>query len=108
MPLNEFWHGDLRLLNAYQKAYVNNIAYTSWANGKMNCIATSIAIQNAFASKGSKPVEYPQWEEPKIASKKPKGEQNNMMTQEEKERNTQKEIINQEYWFRSMINKRGD
>ena len=60
----QFWHGDMRLLQAYQKAYLTNISYTSWQQGYYNNVAYSIVMSNAFAKKGSKPKEYPKWDNP--------------------------------------------
>ena len=64
MPLNMFWHGEMELLQAYQKAYYSNASYTAWMQGYYNFVAHSISLGNAFAKKGAKPVEYPKYKDP--------------------------------------------
>ncbi len=64
MSLNMFWHGDMDLLNAYQKAYYSNAAYNAWLQGFYNFQAHSMSLSNAFAKKGSKPIEYPKFKDP--------------------------------------------
>lgn len=70
MPLDEFWHGDLRLLEAYQKAYIRDKSYTAWLNGAYIFEANSKVSHNANrAKKSDKVEEYSQWKDP-IAKKK--------------------------------------
>lgn len=73
MPLNEFWYGDLRLLNAYQKAYIADTSYKSWLIGYYNEIAEEVSMNNAF---NNKKIEFPKWENPveKIYKKQISGE----------------------------------
>lgn len=63
MPLDEFWHGDMRLLEAYQKAYIRNVSYSNWLQGQYNFAAFGITMANAFAKNGAKRQEYPQWQD---------------------------------------------
>lgn len=57
MPLDEFWHGDVRLLEAYQKAYMRNVSYTAWFNGMYNRIAVEIGAKNALITKKSEHID---------------------------------------------------
>lgn len=54
----------MRLLEVYQKAYFTNASFVAWQQGYYNNVAYSIVMSNAFAKKGSKPKEYPEWENP--------------------------------------------
>lgn len=51
MPLNEFWFGDMRLFEAYKKAYLRNISYTAWYQGNYNRIACEIGAINSMVKK---------------------------------------------------------
>ena len=64
MPLDEFWHGDMRLLEAYQKAYLRDVSFNAWYQGQYNLSAFGVIMANAFAKKGQKPAEYPKWKDP--------------------------------------------
>ena len=72
MPLDEFWHGDMRLLSVYQKAYMRNKTYSAWVNGQYDYAAFSVAMANAFAKKGQSKVEYPKYDDPVEKYEKPK------------------------------------
>lgn len=72
MSSEEFWENDPQLYWAYRTFYFKKqemkqqenmeyIKYNSWLEGNMNCMATSIALQNSF-SKNSK-TEFPSFEE---------------------------------------------
>lgn len=71
MSLNDFWHGDMRLLEVYQKAYLRDKSYTAWTSGQYNYVAFSITMANAFAKKGQKKEEYPKWTDPIEKIEKP-------------------------------------
>ena len=60
----QFWHGDMRLLEVYQKAYYRDRSYNAWLQGQYNQVAYGVVMSNAFAKKGSKQAEYPQWKDP--------------------------------------------
>lgn len=65
MPLDEFWHGDLRLLEAYQTAYRRDKSYTAWLQGAFVFEASSKAVANGNRTKRSDPVlEYSEWKDP--------------------------------------------
>lgn len=78
MPLDEFWHGDMRLLEVYQKAYFRDKSYTAWLQGQYNQVAYGVVMSNAFAKKGSKQAEYPQWKDPFEKFNKPKITKDNL------------------------------
>lgn len=100
MPLHAFWHGDMRLLDAYQKAYMRDRSYTAWLNGNYTMVAHSIAFSNAFAKKGQKQQEYPQWKDPMERYSKPK------ITKENREVEARKEQLRQNAWFANMLHKK--
>ena len=81
MPLNEFWHGDMRLLEVYQKAYYRNVSYTAWVQGQYNHIAHSVTMANSFAKKGQQKVDYPEWKDPMQKLQKPKITKDNLEEQ---------------------------
>lgn len=56
MPMHEFWHGDLDLIYAYEKAYYNHIYQNAYVQGIYVNWAVSIAYNNTW-SKG-KQLEY--------------------------------------------------
>ena len=65
MPLNEFWYGDMRLFDCYQKAYLADKSYSAWYNGAYVFEAVSKAIHNGFGrKKGEKGQDYDQWKNP--------------------------------------------
>lgn len=59
MTVDEFWHGETYLFKVYQRAYYNNLYETAWLNGLYVNTALNIALSNAFAKKGAKPLQYP-------------------------------------------------
>ena len=66
MPLNEFWHGDLRLFEGYQKAYYRNVSLTAWYNGRYVFESVNKAIYNGFGrqKKTDQPEQYENWKDP--------------------------------------------
>jgi hypothetical protein len=78
LTYDEFWHGDMRLLSVYQKGYFRDKSYTAWLQGQFDCVAYSVAMSNAFAKKGSKQAEYPQWKDPFEKFNKPKITKDNL------------------------------
>lgn len=99
MPIDEFWHGDLRLLEAYQKAYYRDKTYTAWLNGARIFEANSKVSANANSTKKTDKVEqYSDWKDP-FEKKKPK------ITQENLESEFRKEQFDQNAWLHNMMNK---
>ena len=65
MPLDEFWHGDIRLMQCYQIAYERNLAYSSWQNGARMFEALSKAIYNGFGRKqGQQAEQFSEFKDP--------------------------------------------
>ena len=98
MPLNEFWYGDIRLLDVYQKAYLRDKSYSAWLEGKYNSIAYGITIANAFAKKGTQPKEYPNWIDPIPSVSR------ETITHENIEQKFREAQISQNLWLRNKIN----
>lgn len=50
------------------------MSLTAWKQGEYNQVAFDVVLSNAFAKKGQKQAEYPQWKDPieRIVKKKPK------------------------------------
>lgn len=100
MPLDEFWHGDMRLLECYQKAYYRDKSYTAWLNGAYVFEAQSKVIYNGFGrSKGQKAQQYNDWVDPVPQKEKP---QMNIDDVELEYRISQAE---QQNWFANMLRK---
>ena len=100
MPLDEFWHGDMRLLECYQKAYYRDKSYTAWLNGAYVFEAQSKVIYNGFGrSKGQKAQQYNDWVDPVPQKEKP---QMNIDDVELEYRRLQAE---QQNWFANMLRK---
>ena len=99
MPLAEFWYGDTRLLEVYQKAYMRDKSYTAWLNGAYTFEANSKAISNGNRTKKSDPVQqYAEWKDPIPKYHKEKITKDNI---EQKFRETQ---VQQNLWLHNMIN----
>lgn len=100
MPLEEFWHGDIRLLEAYQKAYRRDKSYTAWINGSYIFEANSKAITNGNRTKKSDPIlEYSQWKDPIEVETK------DNITKENLEQEFRTSQANQNAWLRNILNK---
>lgn len=94
MPLDEFWHGDMRLLEVYQKAYERDKSYTAWINGLYVFEAQSKVSYNANRARKSDPLEtYSDWEDPMEKFKKPK------ITVENVEEEFRKQQVEQNAWL---------
>ena len=59
MSVGDFWHGDKRLFNAYQKAYYTGLHEKSWLDGLYVNVALCNLAGNIFAKKGAKALQYP-------------------------------------------------
>ena len=99
MPLNEFWHGDVRLLDAYQKAYMRDKSYTAWLNGVYIFEADSKVSANANRTKRTDKVEqYGDWKDPIPKKKK-------TITKENLEGEFRKVQFDQNAWLSAMLHK---
>lgn len=97
-PLDEFWHGDLRLLEARQKAYIRDKSYTAWLNGARIFEANSKVSANANRTKKTDKVEqYDDWKDPVESIQKNKVTKENI---EQEFRNLQAE---QNSWLHNML-----
>jgi hypothetical protein len=100
MPLDEFWHGDLRLLEAYQKAYVRNVSYVAWRQAEYNRFAMEIGAKNAMATKDSQRIkDWMEWKDPVQTKSK------TIITQENLESEFRKSQFDQNAWLHNMMNK---
>lgn len=100
MPLDEFWHGDLRLLEAYQKAYVRNVSYVAWRQAEYNRFAMEIGAKNAMATKDSGRIkDWIEWKDPVNMKRK------KIITQENLDSEFLKEQKSQNAWLHNMMNK---
>ena len=93
MTYDEFWHGDMRMLDVCQKAYYRDKSYTAWLQGKYEQVAYGIVMANAFAKKGQKQAEYPQWKDPFEKFNKPK------ITKDNLEYEFRKQQVEQQAWL---------
>lgn len=59
MSVEEFWHKDKKLYNAYQKAYYIGLHEKSWLDGFYFNVALCNLAGNIFRKKGTKALEYP-------------------------------------------------
>lgn len=101
MPLDEFWHGDLRLLESYQKAYMRDKSYTAWITGYYCFEANSKAISNGNRSRKSDPIEqYSEWKDPFIKKQK------TIVTQENLEEEFRASQKNQNAWLHNILHKK--
>jgi hypothetical protein len=100
MPLDEFWHGDLRLFDAYQKAYMRDKSYTAWINGMYIFEANSKVSVNANRTKRTDPVEqYGEWKDPVAKMQK------TTITQENLESEFREQQLDQNAWLHNMLSK---
>lgn len=100
MPLDAFWHGDMRLLEVYQKAYLRNISYKAWCNGNYAMLGNSLVVANMSTKKGEELKEYPQWKDPiEQIVDKPK------ITKENLEQEFRKQQVSQNDWLRNILKK---
>ena len=99
MPLDEFWHGDLRLLGAYQKKYYRDKTYTAWINGVRIFEANSKVSMNANRTKKSDKVEtYSDWKDP--------FEKKKVITKENLETEFRKTQFLQNSWLHEKLNEK--
>jgi hypothetical protein len=100
MTEKEFWHGDMRLFDAYKIAYIRRTEYLAWKCGNYGEIAFATALNNAFAKKG-KEVKY-------IEFKDPIGEQEQeqtKLTKEELEIEFRNSQARQQGWLHKLLHK---
>lgn len=101
MPLDEFWHGDMRLLEAYQIAYYRDVTYRAWVAGNYNMVAVEKGARNALATK-QEHIDRT-WVEYKDIIKK---EEKTVITKENLEEEFRKSQINQNLWLNQLLHKK--
>lgn len=95
MPLEDFWHGDMRLLYCYEKAYYRDKSFTAWQNGASFFEGLNKAIYNGFLRqrKSDKAEEWLPWKDPFEDDGKPK------ITKENVEQEYRKQQADQMGWL---------
>ena len=58
MTVEQYWHGDPKLLEAYYKTYLEGLHQDAHIYGYYQFIAVSTALSNAFREKGKKAIPY--------------------------------------------------
>lgn len=98
MPLAEFWHGDLRLLTAYEKAYFRDVSYRAWWTGMYGQLAVSQGVNNAFAKSDSQRAPFPKYEDvvQKVDRKR-------TITKQNLEIEFRKQMTAQNEWLRQLM-----
>lgn len=94
MSLNDFWHGDVRLLEVYEKAYHRNVSLTSWQQGARVFEAVSKAIYNGFGrqKKTDRAEQYSEYQDPVPVPKK-------KITKENLEHEFRQQQVEQNAWL---------
>lgn len=65
MPLDLFWHGEMALLGAYEKAYIRKVSYMAYQTANYTKTAFELAQANVWAGKKKKAYhEMPKYEDP--------------------------------------------
>ena len=94
MTEEQFWYGDLRLLNAYQTAYYRHTSYVAWINGARIFEASNKAVSNGNRTKTTDKVEqYDDWVDPMEKLYKP------IITKENLEEEFRKQQAMQNAWL---------
>jgi hypothetical protein len=100
MPLHEFWHGDIRLLSCYEKAYYRNLSLSAWECGKYTFEALCKSIYNGFGRKNTsdKVEQFDIWKDPF----ENRGNSTNCykdLTPQEVEQTYREDMISQSKWL---------
>lgn len=100
MTEKEFWHSDMRLLDAYRKAFIRKTSYVAWLSGYYNNVGFEIGLSNLMAKKGQPRAKFPKFNDPIEHEKKPK------ITEENIEFEFRKQQAKQQSWFHDLIHKK--
>jgi hypothetical protein len=100
----QFWHGDMRLLSVYQKAYLRDRAEKIYMQANYQSVAMEIAVGNALATKKSNKHSFGEivkYKDPieKIADKQEK------ITKENLETKFRQDMMKQQNWLRNILKK---
>jgi hypothetical protein len=99
MSEEQFWYGDTRLLNVYQKAYYLDKSYSAWLQGNYNMHAVERGARNALASKASDiDRNWVEYVDPLEKFNKPKITKDNLETE------FRQSQANQNAWLRNILN----
>lgn len=99
MSVEEFWHEDKKLYNAYQKSYYIGLHEKSWLDGFYFNVALCNLAGNIFRKKGAKALEYP--DKPiNPFDKKP-----DKITKENLEQKFRELMSNSSNWLKERFNK---
>lgn len=100
MTDEQFWYGDIRILQAKQIAYFRNISYTAWKQGDFARIATEIGAKNALITKQSDHIDkWIEWDDPIKKMEKPQ------ITKENLEQEFRQSQASQNAWLRNILHK---
>lgn len=100
MSVEEFWHKDKRLYDAYQKAYYRRTYEQSWCIGNYVNIAINNLAGNIFAKKGAKALEYPEMPHDPFEKKPEK------ITKENIEEKFRELMFNNSNWLKERFKKK--
>ena len=98
MPPCDFWHGDMRELDAYRIAYTRDVSYNNWVNGQYVKLAFEIAYSNCWAKNVGDRRNYINWEDPI----KP-DEKQSVVTKDNLEEEYRKRLSNTNEWLNAII-----
>ena len=101
MPLDEFWYGDLRLLEVYQKAYLRDCSYRAWVIGSNVNKALSKYFENDHSKKRTVSFEWEDYKDPIEKLFKPKTISKEQMEVEFRQRQAQDKAFVQKILHRS-------
>ena len=95
MTLEDFWYGDMRILDCYEKAYYRDKSFTAWQNGALVFEGLNKAIYNGFGrqKKSDKAEEWSPWTDPCAQIEKPR------ITKENAEQEYRKQQADQMGWL---------
>lgn len=102
MTEQQFWHGDLRLLEVYQKAYIRDRAEKAYLQAQYQAVATEVAVSNVLATKKSDKKSFSEivaYVDPieKITQKK------EPLTTKNLEVKFRQDMIEQQQWLKSIL-----
>lgn len=95
MTVEQYWHGDPKLLEAYYKTWLEGEHQKAHIQGYYVNIAVSTALSNAFREKGKKAIPY--MEKPIEVFKERK-------TKEQVEKDNRRAFKHQASWVNALSN----
>ena len=66
MPLDLYWHGEMSLIVAYQKAYIRKTSLLAYQVANYMKVGFELAQGNVWGGKGKKYLEMPPYKDPVI------------------------------------------